>query len=305
MELHQLRCFVAAAEELHFGKAAQKLQMLPSALGRHIKLLEEDLATPLFARTTRAVSLTDHGTALLRDARAILSRIEAVEEGFRTRSRAKATRRLKIGAIDSAAAGLLPSLLHDFRERHPDIAVQLLEEKTIRLLPKILSGALDLGFVRPPEQPDRRLEFRPILMETAVVALPQRHALARRTAISMSDIADQPLIVPDRRSRPHSHDLTMKLFEGAGLTPRVVQVADEKQTIVNLVAARLGVAIVPRWTSRLAISGVRFVPLKLRRGSAVGRLPLAVAWLRGSRDPMRDAMLAILDDRLRAYGRGA
>jgi DNA-binding transcriptional LysR family regulator len=305
MDLHQLRCFVAAADELHFGKAAQRLQMLPSALGRHIKLLEDDLATPLFARTTRAVSLTEHGTALLRDARAILSRVEAVESSFRNRSQGKPARRLRLGAIDSAAAGLLPPLLHDFRAQHPHIAVQLLEEKTIRLLPKILSGALDLAFVRPPDRADIRLEFRPLLLETAVVALPQRHALAARKSIALAEIADQPLIVPDRRSRPHSHDLTMKLHEEAGLTPRVVQVADEKQTIVNLVAARLGLAIVPRWTSRLTIAGVRFVPLKLKRGSAVGRLPLAAVWLRGSRDPTRDAVLAMLETRLRRYGSGA
>ncbi|MGJ4945649.1 LysR substrate-binding domain-containing protein [Bradyrhizobium sp. HKCCYLS1011] len=305
MDLHQLRCFVAAAEELHFGKAAQRLQMLPSALGRHIKLLEEDLATQLFARTTRAVSLTEQGTALLRDARAILSRVETVEQSFRRRARAATVRRLRVGAIDSAAAGLLPPLLHDFRARHPEIGVQLSEEKTIRLLPKILSGALDLAFVRPPERTDKRLEFRPLLDETAVVALPQRHALAARKFISLGEIADQPLIVPDRRSRPHSHDLTMKLFEQAGLTPEVAQLADEKQTIVHLVAARLKVAIVPRWTSRLAISGVRFVPLKLKRGSSVGRLPLAAAWLRGSRDPARDAMLSILEARLPTYARGA
>jgi DNA-binding transcriptional LysR family regulator len=305
MDLHQLRCFVAAADELHFGKAAQRLQMLPSALGRHIKLLEEDLATQLFARTTRAVSLTEHGTALLRDARAILARVEAVEVSFRNRLRGKPARRLRLGAIDSAAAGLLPALLHDFRAQHPDTEVQLLEEKTIRLLPKILSGALDLAFVRPPEHADRRLEFRLLLMETAVVALPQRHPLAARKSIALSELADQPLIVPDRRLRPHSHDLTMKLYEEAGLTPRIAQVADEKQTIVNLVAARLGVAIVPRWTSRLTIAGVRFVPLRLKRGSAIGRLPLAAAWLRGSRDPTRDAVLAILDTKLRRYISGA
>src|ERR1700761_9576926 len=121
MELHQLRCFVAAAEELHFGRAAQRLQMLPSALGRHIKLLEENLATPLFARTTRAVALTEHGALLLRDARAILTRVEAIEHGFRNRAPAKAARRLRIGAIDSAAAGLLPALLHEFRTMHPEI----------------------------------------------------------------------------------------------------------------------------------------------------------------------------------------
>ena len=305
MELHQLRCFVAAAEQLHFGRAAQQLQMLPSALGRHVRLLEEDLGTRLFARTTRAVSLTDDGAALLREARPILARIESVESSFRDRSRAGTSRRLKVGAVDSAAAGLLPQLLRDFRTTHPDVAVQLLEEKTIRLLPKLLSGALDLAFVRPPERADKRLEFRPLLMETAIVALPLRHALARRKSLSLSAIADQPMIVPDRRSRPHSHDLTMNLFEGAGLTPRVVQVADEKQTILNMVAARLGLAIVPRWTSRMATAGVRFVPLKLDRSGPVGRLPLAAAWMRGSRDPLRDAMMAVLEKRLRAYARGA
>lgn len=305
MELHQLRCFVAAAEQLHFGRAAQQLQMLPSALGRQIKLLEDDLGTRLFARTTRAVSLTEDGTTLLRDARAILARVEAVEGNLRDRSRSQGARRLRVGAIDSAAAGLLPPLLRDFRAKHPEVAVQLLEEKTIRLLPKILSGALDLAFVRPPDRADKRLEFQPLLMETAIVAFPQRHVLAKRKSVSLADIADQPMIVPDRRSRPHSHDLTMKLFEEAALAPRVVQVADEKQTIINLVATRLGIAVVPRWTTRMAIPGVKFVPLKLKGSGPAGRLPLAAAWLRGSRDPARDAMLSVLATKLRAYAKDA
>ncbi|MBR0716783.1 LysR family transcriptional regulator [Bradyrhizobium liaoningense] len=305
MELHQLRCFVAAAEQLHFGRAAQQLQMLPSALGRQIKLLEDDLGTRLFARTTRAVSLTEDGATLLRDARAILARVEAVESNLRNRSRSQGARRLRVGAIDSAAAGLLPPLLRDFRGKHPEVAVQLLEEKTIRLLPKILSGALDLAFVRPPDRADKRLEFQPLLMETAIVALPQRHALAKRKSVSFAEIAGEPMIVPDRRSRPHSHDLTMKLFEEAGLAPRVVQVADEKQTIISLVATRLGVAIVPRWTTRMAIPGVKFVPLKLTGSGPAGRLPLAAAWLRGSRDPARDAMLSVLATKLRAYAKDA
>ncbi|MCA1373453.1 MULTISPECIES: LysR family transcriptional regulator [unclassified Bradyrhizobium] len=305
MELHQLRCFVATAEQLHFGRAAQQLQMLPSALGRQIRLLEEDLGTRLFARTTRAVSLTEDGTTLLRDARTILAKVEAVESNLRNRSRAGTARRLRVGAIDSAAAGLLPPLLRDFRVRHPDIAVQLLEDKTVRLLPRILTGALDLAFVRPPDRPDKRLEFRDLLQESAIVAFPRRHALAGRKAITLADIADESVLVPDRRSRPHSHDLTIKLFEQAGLTPRIVQVADEKQTIINLVATKLGVAIVPRWAARMAVTGVRFVPLRLRQSGPVGRLPLAAAWLRGSRDPARDAMLAVLEARLRSYAREA
>jgi DNA-binding transcriptional LysR family regulator len=304
MELHQLRCFVAAAEQLHFGRAAQQLAMLPSALGRHVRLLEEDLGTRLFARTTRAVSLTEEGEALLRDARAILAKVEAVEHAFRGRSRQQATRRLRIGAIDSAAAGLLPPLLRDFRSKYSDIAVQLIEEKTIQLLPKVLSGALDLAFVRPPERPDRRLEFRHLLRETAIVAVPLRHALAKRKFINLHDLAGEPMIVPNRRSRPHSHDLTMNLFDEAGLSPRLVQVADEKQTIINLVAARLGLAIVPRWTTRMGISGVKFIPLRIKDGPA-GRLPLAAAWLRSSRDPARDAALSVLEKRLRSYAKDA
>ncbi|WP_063921315.1 LysR family substrate-binding domain-containing protein, partial [Bradyrhizobium sp. DOA1] len=199
----------------------------------------------------------------------------------------------------------LPPLLRDFRAGHPDIAVQLLEDKTVRLLPKILSGALDLAFVRPPDRADKRLEFRDLLQETAVVALPQRHALAKRRSITLADIAGEAMLVPDRRSRPHSHDLTVKLFERSGLTPRIVQVADEKQTIINLVATKLGVAIVPRWTARMAVSGVRFVPLRSKESGPAGRLPLAAAWLRGSRDPARDAMLAVLAARLRSYAREA
>jgi DNA-binding transcriptional LysR family regulator len=207
--------------------------------------------------------------------------------------------------MDSAAAGLLPQLMADVRARYPGIAIQLLEEKTIKLLPKVLSGALDMAFVRPPEHPDRRLEFRPLFEESAVVAFPEKHPLARRKSVSLLDIAEEPLIVSDRRSLPHSHDLTVKLFGEAGLTARIAEVADEKQTIVNLVAAKLGLAIVPRWTSRMAIPGVRFVPLKVESKSNVGKLPLAAVWLRGSRDTTRDAVLDILASQLQVYAKSA
>ena len=123
MELHQLRCFLAAADELHFGRAAQRLQMLPSALGRHIRLLEENLGTQLFVRTTRAVSLTEDGSTLAREARALLDQVDAIERRYREKRRIKKARRFKIGAIDSAAAGLLPPLMADVHAKYPDIAI--------------------------------------------------------------------------------------------------------------------------------------------------------------------------------------
>jgi DNA-binding transcriptional LysR family regulator len=301
MDLHQLRCFVAAAEELHFGRAAQRLDMLPSALGRFIRLLEEDLGTRLMTRTTRSVALTDDGGNLLKEARALLAQADALTAKFRTRGRKQAAA-VRVGAIDSAAAGLLPMLLHDFRERRPDVTVQLVEDKTLRLLPRLLSGRLDLAFVRPPESTDKRLEFFHLLYETAMVAVSDRHPFASKKRLTIADLADQPLIVPERHSRPHSHDLTTKLFAEAGLEARIVQIADEKQTIVNLVSAELGVAIVPKWTSRMAARGVRYVRLA---ASDMNRLPLAAAWTRGTRDPIRDDMLEMLKGRLSRYAREA
>jgi DNA-binding transcriptional LysR family regulator len=301
MDLHQLRCVVAAAEELHFGRAAQRLEMLPSALGRFIRILEEDLGTRLMMRTTRSVTLTDDGAAFLKEARSLLAQAEALVAKFRMSGRKQAAT-VRVGAIDSAAAGLLPMLLHDFRMQRPDVTVQLVEDKTIRLLPRVLSGRIDLAFVRPPESPDKRLEFMFLFHETAVVAVSDRHPLASRKRVTVADLANQPLIVPERRSRPHSHDLTMKLFSEAALEARIVQVADEKQTIVNLVSADLGVAIVPKWTSRMAARGVRYVRLA---ASDMNKLPLAAAWARGTRDPIRDSILETLKAHLSRYAREA
>ncbi len=299
MDIGQLRCFLAVADTLHFGRAAQSLDMLPASLGRQIRLLEDKLETRLFLRTTRSVSLTEAGASLLEDARALVALSDAFEEKVRNVRKAESPV-LKVGAIDSAAAGLMPQLLKLVRTEQPDLDIQLIEQKTIHLLPKLLSGSLDIAFCRPPDIRDPRINFRTLFFETAVVALPDGHRLAGREAIAIVDLADEPLIVPDRRSRPHSHDLTIKLFLDAGLTARIAQVAEEKHTIVNLVAAGTGLAIVPRWTSRLQVKGVRFVPLTVPEGSTRSKLILAAAWARGTRDPMRDAFLGVLEGHLKA-----
>jgi DNA-binding transcriptional LysR family regulator len=294
-----LRCFIAAADELHFGRAAQRLEMLPASLGRQIKRLETHLNVRLFQRTTRAVTLTDAGEAILEDARVLIAQADAMEQKARTAAVGDA-RALRVGAIDSAAAGLMPQLLKLIREAHPDLGVQLIEQKTIHLLPKLLSGSIDLAFCRPPDVRDPRLIFRTLFHETAVVALPDSHPLAEQAQIDIENLADAPLIVPDRRSRPHSHDLTIRLFIDAGLSARIVQVAEEKHTIVNLVASGTGLAIVPRWTARLQVPGVSFVPLSTPKGAIHSKLSLAIAWTRGTRDPMRDAFLGVLERHLEA-----
>lgn len=299
MDINQIRSFLAVADTLHFGRAAQALDMLPASLGRQIRILEERMETRLFLRTTRNVALTEAGAAILEDARALVAQADLLEEKIRS-IRKSETPVLRVGAIDSAAAGLMPQLLKFLREEHPDIEVQLYEQKTIHLLPRLLSGSLDIAFCRPPDMRDPRINFRTLFFETAVVALPTDHPLAQRAEIKIEDLADEPLIVPDRRSRPHSHDLTIKLFLDAGLTARIAQVAEEKHTIVNLVATGTGLAIVPRWTARISVPNVTFVPLAMREGTTRSKLILAAAWTRGTRDSQRDALMDTLDKYLKA-----
>ncbi|WGD29680.1 LysR family transcriptional regulator [Ancylobacter sp. WKF20] len=300
MDLHQLRCFVAVADELHFGRAARRMDLMPAAFGRHVQLLEESLGTRLFVRTTRSVALTDDGMSLLTDARTLLQAADTMALRFRERVRLNATT-LRLGAVDTAAAGLVPMLLHDFRAQRPDVVVELVEDKTIGLLPRLLSGRLDLALIRPPTQLARQIELRHLLRESVVVAVQSDHALAGRACVTVHELADEPLIVPNRRLRPHSHDLTIKLFAQEGLRPIITQVAGEKQTIVGLVAAGLGVALVPRWTSRMGVAGVAYVPLSFSGSEELNVLPLAAAWMGGSRDPIRDEMLQLLSDNLSRY----
>lgn len=304
MELIQLRCFLAVAEDLHFGRAARRLDLLPASLGRHIKNLEEGLGSKLILRTTRHVALSDSGRAIVDDARQLVERADALEARARTSYREQSPL-LRIGAIDSASIGLVPQLLTHFRQSNPEIEVNLHEQKTIRLLPRLLSGRLDLAIIRPPERPDNRFVFKPLLAETAVVAVPAGHVLADRSSLYAGDLEGEPLIVPDRHSRPHSHDLTIKLMLEAGYSARIGQVAEEKHTIVNMVSAGLGLAIVPRWSSRLAISGVQFIPILAPDGTPVRRLLLAAAWVRNTRDPARDLLLDCLDRNLDEISRTA
>jgi len=300
MDLKLLKCFTAVADELHFGRAAQQLDILPSALGRNIRLLEEELGIRLFSRTTRNVTLTRSGHILLGEARPLLASVDDVLERVRTSATGK-DRVFRIGAIDSAATGFIPQLIHDFHEIKGDFELILVEDKTAKLLPKLLSGALDIAFVRPPTQQKAGIHFEFLLNERTVVALPVDSPLAKKEQLTIHDLDQVPLILPSPRNRPHSYNLTNSLFLQAGLTPNIVQQAEEKQTIVNLVGAKVGIAIIPRWNSKIAVEGVVFRPLVDSEGKEICELPLAAAWVKGSNDPLRDELIALVTKNLAHY----
>lgn len=300
MDLNLLRCFEVAANELHFGRAARRLDILPSALGRNIRLLEEEIGTRLFIRSTRNVALTRSGHALLNNVSGLLRNFDKTIEQVLEAAGA-GDRVFRVGAIDSAATGLVPQLMHDFRAIAPDLEIVLVEDKTARMLPRMINGTLDVAFVRPPRMVRPQIHFEHLLDEPTVVALPPHHPLTAKPSLVIEDLVDVPLIVPSPRNRPHSYDLTMRLFRSRGLEPTIAQQAEEKQTIVHLVGAAIGAALVPHWTSRLGVDGVAYRPLVDELGNQVCELPLAVAWMAGSKDANRERLVELAKRNLGQY----
>ncbi|KTS35795.1 MULTISPECIES: LysR family transcriptional regulator [Pantoea] len=293
MDINQLRCFVAVGKELHFGRAAQSMEMMPASLSRFIRLLEEDLGVRLLNRSTRNVSLTAEGALFFDEAGKLIDQFDAL--ALRFKGGLKDERRtLRIGAIDSAARGLVPALLNLFVPRHPLSDIHIIEDKTLNLIPKLKSGWLDMIIIRAPQRMDASLALRFITRESCVLAVPLTHPLADKAQVTVADFQHEAMIIPDRRTRPHSHDLTISLFKQAGLTPHIAQYAEEKQTILSLVSAGLGLAVVPASYRTMNSDSVRYIPLTLPE--QIKGLPLSIAWQKGNEDPLLREMLRLLHD---------
>nr|WP_225608360.1 LysR family transcriptional regulator [Pantoea sp. PNT03] len=291
-----MRCFVAVGKELHFGRAAQKMEMMPASLSRFIRLLEEDLGVRLLNRSTRNVSLTAEGALFFDDASKLIDQFDALAKRFRVGLKDE-RRTLRIGAIDSAARGLVPALLNLFVPLHPHSDIHIIEDKTINLIPKLKSGWLDMIFIREPQSIDASLAVRFITRESCVLAVPIQHVLADRERVAVADFQHEAMIIPDRRTRPHSHDLTMSLFKLAGFTPHIAQFAEEKQTILSLVAAGLGLAVVPASYRTMNSDSVSYIALDLPE--QIKGLPLSIAWQKGNEDRFLREMLRLLHEHQR------
>lgn len=296
MDINQLRCFVAVGKELHFGRAAQRMEMMPASLSRFIRLLEEDLGVRLLNRSTRNVSLTAEGAIFFDEASKLIDQFDALALRFKVGLKDE-RRTLRIGAIDSAARGIVPALLNLFLPLHPTSDIHIIEDKTINLIPKLKSGWLDMIIIRAPQVMDASLAMRFITRESCVLAVPLQHPLAGRAQVSVEDFQHEAMIIPDRRTRPHSHDLTMSLFKQAGLTPHIAQFAEEKQTILSLVSAGLGLAVVPASYRTMNSDSVSYIALALPEH--IKGLPLSIAWQKGNEDDYLREMLRLLHDNKR------
>ncbi|ULN36958.1 LysR substrate-binding domain-containing protein [Mycolicibacterium smegmatis] len=260
MELRHLRYFRAVGEELHFGRAAERLHMAQPPLSQQIRQLERELGCTLLTRTTRSVELTPAGHTYLRRAVEILDAVDAANtEAQRIASGIQG--RIAIGCVGSATYSLLPQLVRALGESLPGIEVTVRGEMLAPAqIEALLSGGIDLALLRPPVRQEAVLTHT-VRRDGLVVALPADHALACRDAVSVADLRDEDFVVHTGHGRSVMSNLVATVCADAGFLPRIRQEVSETSTLVTLVAAGLGVAVVPDPTTALDIAGVRYVPL--------------------------------------------
>lgn len=280
MELRHLRYFVTVAEELHFGRAAEKLHISQPPLSMQIRSLEQELGVTLLHRTQRHVSLTQAGHAFLPEARQLLARLEQAVLMTRRAGRGEIGE-LAVGFISVADYNVLPVVLREFRQRFPLVNLTLRESTTDAQIRDLLGGRIDVGFVLPPiDEP--ALQSVCIVREPLVAALPDRHPLAQRPGkLKLANLKDAPFILFPRPMAPGLYDDVVSFCRAAGFSPRVEQEAIQMQTIVSLVSAELGVALIPASLTNLRRTGVTYKALR----EASPHTEIHLTWRRGDELP--------------------
>jgi DNA-binding transcriptional LysR family regulator len=275
--LAQLRAFVAVAEALHFRRAAEALRVAQPALSAQIKLLEAEVGGPLLLRDRRKVALTDAGASLLVEARVALRAVEGAVLAARAVHSGEAGR-LRVGLTGSTAFHpRVTRALRLFRELHPRVELILAERNTLGLLSALRERELDAAFVRPPFVAMDGLTATVLEEEPLVVALPAGHRLARRRSLDLRDLAGETILLRPRAVGVGLDEAIEEACRGAGLGPAVFvrHAAPQMSSIIGLVAAGLGVSVVPASMRALVRGEVAY-----RRLTGPGRLTAPIAFAR-------------------------
>jgi DNA-binding transcriptional LysR family regulator len=265
MDLRRIRYFVVLAETLHFGRAASSLNITQPPLTQQIQVLEEELGARLFERSNRRVELTPAGKALLPEARALLAQAERTST-VAARAQRGEIGELRIGFLGSAAfTVVIPRLILTYRQRFPGVRLRIEELTTQEQLAALLEQRLDVAIVRSVQAPDLPpiLRATRLLQDSLVVALPAWHRLAEvAKPLSIGALANEPFVMYPRESGTGVYDQIIALCRQAGFAPTVAQEAHAMATIVGLVGAGLGVAVVPESLRGIGANGVVYRPLK-------------------------------------------
>ena len=292
LELRQLRYFVTVAEELHFGKAALRLHMTQPPLSQAIQALEGLLGAALFERNRRGVALTAAGTALLPEARRLLAQSQELPQLVR-RAAAGEAGRLTLAFVSSADYSVLPPFLRAYRAAYPQVDITLQEATSDLQLDDLLHGRIDAGLLIPP-LPDKaktELDYLPVLNEPLILCAPAGLAgLKRKGAVALARVPRLPLIIFPRAISPALHDAILSVFSAAGITPQIGQQAIQMQTIVSLVSAGMGIALVPQSVSNLMRPGVEYRSLS----DPTPLVETGLAWRRDNNSPVLQGFLELL-----------
>lgn len=299
MELRHLLYFVTVAEELHFGRAAERLFISQPPLSQQIQQLEREMGVTLFLRTSRSVQLTPAGEVFLRDSRLILAAVDSAVLGAKRAARGEEGW-LGIGFAASATYDLLPAILHDFRESYPAIELFLVELNAAEQATALHDRSIHVGFARPLIEDDE-LVISSVLKEPFVAALPESHPLAAKSEISLAELAIEEFVsFPEKPLPSYAQSVRQACETGAGFTPRVVQEVREMQTAISLVVAGLGIALLPASVANLHRAGLVLLPLQ----EPAPRTELAVVSRRGDPSPVLVNFLSIVQAQIEHRERG-
>jgi DNA-binding transcriptional LysR family regulator len=271
IDLKQLKYFLAVAEEKSFSRAAERLHISQPPLSQQIMKLEAELGVRLFARTTRSFELTQAGRALMIDAADLLGRMRMTIDTIRQIDRGEVGR-LRVGIVGSAMWGPIPGLLERFQSDYPRVSWTIHELGPDDQWDALRARQIDVGFWREPKVDEdqlRNADLRQQLCfrESVCVAVHQHHPLARQDSIELQDIADEPLLTLhlDQSAEPR---YLIQCCVDAGFQPTIFQEVAEPQTMLAMVGAGLGVALIPETTGRIGWPGVRFLPVRTNAPSA-------------------------------------
>ncbi|MFD3657420.1 LysR substrate-binding domain-containing protein [Streptomyces sp. NPDC058620] len=293
MELRHLTAFVAVAEELHFGRAAKRLQMAQPPLSQQIRQLEKQLGVQLFERNTRSVRLTSAGESFLEPVRTVLDDLDTAVRAAKAAGRGEYGR-VTIGFAGASSHETLPQLTRAVRAAHPGLELVMTGQTYANVaLSRVADGSLDLGFVRlPVTQPG--VAHRVIDEEELICALPSDHRLAQLESVPLAVLAEEPFVSFPANTGSTVRDAMTEACEAAGFNPRVVQEAPDSYTILALVAAGVGVTLTVTSCQHIQQNGLVYRPLA---GPPIRR-QAALAWRQDNPSAALRAVLAVAEEAL-------
>jgi DNA-binding transcriptional LysR family regulator len=261
LDIRQLECFIAVAEELHFRKASERLGLSQSALSERVSSLEHELGARLFFRTTRQVSLTQAGSEFAQDAKRILTDIDKSVSNVRHTAESD-LHHIRVSGVDEAISMLLPQVLLTFRQTDFKVHVQVLEiSSSEQHSHELIAHRTDVAFVRTHLE-DEFISSELLHRQPIVVVLAETNPLSRSVSLSIEDIADQPIVGYPKHARPILHEALWSGFRKIGAQPNIVCEIIDKSTLLQFVAHGLGIALAPAWVKNIAPPGISFVPFE-------------------------------------------